>query len=577
VWQFALLPRGERLPDGASAPKQNDRLKAAQWEALMSGDDKVLSPADRYVLRNLVERHARERGESVFALFSTGDQWSYARLRANVRRVAASLQALGVKQDDFVLSWLPNGPHAIAVWFALNYIGAVYVPVNTSYRGRLLAHVIQNSGARLMVADARLADRLAEVETSTLDTLVTVSGSAPPTLKGIRCLTEDALSAATGEPSEPLRAIIPWDTHAIIYTSGTTGPSKGVLSSYRHLAATTEALDTVTSGDRALVNLPIFHVGGTSGVYRMLLRGGSIALVEAFDTETFWDTVRKTGTTTMTLLGAMIPFLMKATPTPRDRDHGLRQAIMVPLAEDAAEFTARFGVDIYTVFNMTEISCPILSERNPGVPKTCGRIRAGFEARVVDDHDMEVPHGTVGELMVRADEPWTMNHGYNANPEATARAWRNGWFHTGDAFRRDEAGNFFFVDRMKDAIRRRGENISSFEVEVEIGAHPKVRETAVVGVPSEFGEDEVMAIVAAVPGAEIEPVDIISFLTPRLPHFMVPRYIRFMAELPKTPTQKIEKHVLRSEGITEDTWDRERAGIRLKREKLAAGDLRVSQ
>ena len=541
----------------------------------MTGDNKVLSPEDRYVLRNLVERHARERSDNTFALFSTGDQWTYARLRANVRRVAASLQSLGVKQDDFVLSWLPNGPHAIAVWFALNYIGAVYVPVNVSYRGRLLAHVIQNSGARLMIADARLADRLTEVETATLDTLVTVSG-VPPALKGIRGLAEDALSSVTGEPADPARAIMPWDTHAIIYTSGTTGPSKGVLSSYRHLGATTEAVDTVTSEDRALVNLPLFHVGGTNAVYRMLMRGGSIALVEAFDTETFWDTVRKTGTTTMTLLGAMIPFLMKAPPTPRDRDHTLRQAVMVPLAEDAAEFTARFGVDIYTVFNMTEISCPILSERNPDVPKTCGRVRAGFEARVVNDHDIEVPHGTVGELMVRADEPWTMNHGYNANPEATARAWRNGWFHTGDAFRRDAAGNFFFVDRKKDAIRRRGENISSFEVEVEIGAHPKVRETAVVGVPSEFGEDEVMAIVAPVPGAEIDPVEIISFLTPRMPHFMVPRYIRFMTDLPKTPTQKIEKHLLRQQGITEDTWDRERAGIRLKREKLAAGDLKVA-
>jgi crotonobetaine/carnitine-CoA ligase len=543
----------------------------------MSGDNEALSPADRYVLRNLIERHARERGESVFAVFSTGDEWNYARLLANVRRIAASLQALGVKQDDFVLSWLPNGPHAIAIWFALNYIGAIYVPVNISYRGRLLAHVIQNSGARLMVADARLAERLAEVETAALDTLVTVSGSAPPALKGIRCLAEDALSAATGEPAEPPRAVMPWDTLAIIYTSGTTGPSKGVLSSYRHLAATTEALDTVTSEDRALVNLPLFHVGGTSGVYRMLMQGGSIALVEAFDTDTFWDTVRKTGTTTMTLLGAMIPFLMKAPPTPRDRDHGLRQAIMVPLAEDAPEFTARFGVDIYTVFNMTEISCPILSEKNPGISKTCGRVRAGFEARVVDDHDLELPHGTVGELMVRADEPWTMNHGYNANPEATARAWRNGWFHTGDAFWSDEAGNFFFVDRMKDAIRRRGENISSFEVEAEIGAHPKVRETAVVGVPSEFGEDDVMAIVAPVPGAEIDPLEIISFLTPRLPHFMVPRYIRLMADLPKTPTQKIEKHVLRSEGITQDTWDREQVGIRLKREKLAASDLKVAQ
>jgi carnitine-CoA ligase len=541
----------------------------------MNGDNNRLSLADRCVLRNLIDRHARERGANTFAIFSTGEEWTYAALRANVRKVAASLQALGVKQDDFVLSWLPNGPHAIAIWFALNYLGAVYVPVNVSYRGRLLAHVIENSGARLMVADARLAERLTEVETAALETLVAVSGSAPPVLPGIRCCAEEALSAATAAPSDPPRPIMPWDTHAIIYTSGTTGPSKGVLSSYRHLAATTQALDTVTSEDRALVNLPLFHVGGTSGVYRMTLHGGSIALVEAFDTQTFWDTVRKTRATTMTLLGAMIPFLMKAPPTPRDRDHTLRQAIMVPLAEDAADFTARFGVDIYTVFNMTEISCPIVSEKNPDVPKTCGRVRSGFEARVVDEYDMEVPHGTVGELIVRADEPWTMNHGYNANPEATARAWRNGWFHTGDAFRRDEVGNFFFVDRIKDAIRRRGENISSFEVEAEIGSHPMVRETAVVGVPSEFGEDEVMAIVAAVPGADLDPVEIISFLSPRLPHFMVPRYIRFMTDLPKTPTQKIEKHVLRSEGITKDTWDREQAGIRLKREKLAAGNLKV--
>ncbi len=531
--------------------------------------------AERYVLRNLIDRHASERGDKEFVLFSDDQSWTYQRLRRNVRRVAASLQALGVKQDDFVLSWLPNGPHALAVWFALNYIGAVYVPVNISYRGRLLAHVIKNSGARLMIADGRLVERLAEVDRAALDTLVVISGTSPE-LSGIRCLTEEALSGHD-EPAPPPREIMPWDTHAIIYTSGTTGPSKGVLSSYRHLGATAEGLDTIGEDDRALVNLPLFHVGGTNAIYRMFMCGASIALVESFDTATFWDTIRKTRTTSMTLLGAMIPFLMKAPPSPRDRDHTLRQVVMVPLSEDAPAFTARFGVDIFTVFNMTEISCPIVSERNPNVPKTCGRVRDGFEARVVDEFDMEVPDGTVGELMVRAREPWTMNHGYNANAEATARAWRNGWFHTGDAFRRDEAGNFFFVDRMKDAIRRRGENISSFEVEVEIGAHPKVREAAVVGVPSEFGEDEVMAIVAPVPGAEIDPVELISFLTTRLAHFMVPRYLRFLADLPKTPTQKVEKHLLRNDGVTEDTWDRESAGIRLKREKLSAGPMRMAE
>ena len=217
---------------------------------------------------------------------------------------------------------------------------------------------------------------------------------------------------------------------------------------------------------------------------------------------------------------------------------------------------------------MTEISCPIVSERNPDVPKTCGRVRRGFDARVVDENDMDVAVGAVGELIVRADEPWTMNHGYHGNPEATARAWRNGWFHTGDAFRQDEAGNFFFVDRMKDAIRRRGENISSFEVEAEIGAHPKVRESAVVAVASQYGEDEVLAIIAPVPGETIDPAELIAFLAPRLPHFMVPRYVRILADLPKTPTQKVEKHILRGDGVTADTWDRENAGIRFKREKI---------
>jgi carnitine-CoA ligase len=535
----------------------------------MSAHSTARSNADKYVLRNLVERHARERGHRDFALFANGESWTYSQLRDNVRRVAASLQALGVRQDDFVLSWLPNGPHALTVWFALNYVGAVYVPINISYRGRLLAHVIQNSGARLMVADARLAERLTDVDTASLETLVTIAGP-PPALPKILGLTEDALIGTTGDPADPQRAIMPWDTHAVIYTSGTTGPSKGVLSSYRHVCATCEGVATVTEADRVLVNLPLFHVGGTNAVYRMLICGGSIALVEAFDTATFWDTIRRTRSTTLTLLGAMIPFLMKEPPSPRDRDHTLQQALMVPLSEDAPLFAERFGVDIYTVFNMTEISCPIVSERNPAVPKTCGRVRDGFDARVVDENDTEVPVGTVGELIVRADEPWTMNHGYHGNPEATARAWRNGWFHTGDAFRKDEAGNFFFVDRMKDAIRRRGENISSFEVEAELGAHPKVREAAVVAVPSEFGEDEVLAVIAPVPGETVDPAELIAFLAPRLPHFMVPRYVRILADLPKTPTQKVEKHVLRNEGLTDDAWDRESAGIRFRRERLAS-------
>jgi len=527
------------------------------------------------VLRYVLDRHADTQPERTFALFADDSSWTWGETRQIARRFAAGFTALGVSQGDHVLSWLPNGPHAIAVWFALNYLGAVYVPVNISYRGGVLAHVIANSGARLMVADSQLAERLADVELADLKTLVTI-GDRPVNVPGLEILPETVLSRAEGEPGEPSRPIMPWDTQSIIYTSGTTGPSKGVLSSYRHAACMCEALDNVTRDDRAMVNLPLFHVGGTNAVNRMLLNGGSVAIVEAFDTRTFWDTIRRTGCTTMTLLGAMVPFLLKEPPSPRDRDHTLRQAVMVPLSEDAPEFTRRFGVDIYTVFNMTEISCPIVSEANPTVAKTCGRVREGFHARIVDDNDVEVAIGEVGELLVRSDIPWALNHGYNRNPEATAKAWRNGWFHTGDAFRRDADGNYFFVDRKKDALRRRGENISSFEVESELLAHPQIREAAVIGVPSEFGEDEVMAIIAPVEGAQIDMEELTAFLTRRLPHFMTPRYIRVMSELPRTPTQKVEKYILREQGLTDDAWDREAAGIRLKREKLGSARLNIA-
>jgi crotonobetaine/carnitine-CoA ligase len=219
---------------------------------------------------------------------------------------------------------------------------------------------------------------------------------------------------------------------------------------------------------------------------------------------------------------------------------------------------------------MTEISSPIVSEPNPQVRGTCGKVRPGVDVRLVDDNDCEVEVGQVGEMIVRTDRPWAMNSGYYKNPEATARAWRNGWFHTGDAFRMDAQGNFFFVDRIKDAIRRRGENISSFEVEAEIVRFPAVREAAAVAVPSDLGEDEVMAIVAPAPGATIDPAALIEFLRDRLAYFMIPRYVRILPELPKTPSAKVLKADLRRQGITPDTWDREKAGIVIRRDRIGS-------
>lgn len=520
-------------------------------------DPRIPAPED-CVLRPLLDRRARETPDKVFAVFAATDRtWTYAELLRATQETAAALAAQGVDQGDTVLTWLPNGPDALRVWFAINYLGAIYVPLNLAYRGKLLEHAVRSSGARLIVAHPDLLPRLDAIDTARLERRVALDGA-------------NALRLAGAKPPDPAREIMPWDTQSVIYTSGTTGPSKGVLCSYLQAASAAHAFYAADANDRNLVNLPLFHAGGTGAIYRMLVKGASIALVEAFDTDSFWDVTRRTQSTCLTLLGAMVPFLLKAPPSPRDRDHPLKKVVLVPLSDASDVFAERFGVDVYTTFNMTETSWPLVSERNPQVRGTCGRPRAGIDARIVDDNDCEVAPGVVGELIVRSDIPWSMNHGYHNNPEATARAWRNGWFHTGDAFRRDEAGNFFFVDRLKDAIRRRGENISSFEVEAEVNAHPAVREAAAVGVPSEFGEDDVLAVVAPVAGKTIDPAELLRFLVPRMAHFMVPRYVRILPELPKTPTQKVQKNLLREAGVTADTWDREAAGIRVRRERLSS-------
>jgi crotonobetaine/carnitine-CoA ligase len=528
------------------------------------------------VVRYLIDRWAQERGEQVYALFDAGVTLTYAQLRERVVAVAAGLQAQGVRRGEHVLAWQPNLPDMLLTFFAINYLGAVYVPINTAYKGGVLEHVIDNSDAVVAVVHADLLPRLQGTRLASLQRLV-VTGTA--VLEGDAAQRIDAplpwvaFETLTGTAAELLpleRPIEPWDTQSVIYTSGTTGPSKGVLSSYLHMYTNPgpEAWPCITGADRFLVNMPMFHIGGLGLSFAMLARGGSIVLPERFSTDRFWQLVRDTESTAVFLLGVMATFLLKAPPAATDREHRVSKCFIVPLAEGATEFHRRFGPDVYTIFNMTEISSPIVSAPNPTASGTCGQVRAGVEVRLVDDHDCEVPEGTVGELILRTDRPWAMNHGYYKNAEATARAWRNGWFHTGDAFRRDATGHYFFVDRMKDAIRRRGENISSFEVEVELLAYPAVREAAAIAVPSELGEDEVMAVVAPAPGQTIDPAALLEFLRERLAYFMIPRYVRVLPELPKTPTAKVLKTELRAVGITADTWDRESAGVRIRRDRI---------
>ncbi len=533
-----------------------------------STTDPRIPPREMCVTRYALERCARQTPSKVFAVFEDGEEWRYDELHTRVRKLAAGFASVGVNRGDHVAVWMFDGKEAILTFFALNYLGAVFVPFNTAYKGKVLEHVLDNSDGKLLVIHAQLLERLHNIDTAAIATIVCVGeGSAPKKFESFAFSNLLNSEAALPELDSPIE---PWDTQSIIYTSGTTGPSKGVLSSYLHIFtnAGPETWHFVTGEDRFLINMPIFHIGGMGVIFVMLVRGGSIAVMDSFVTEKFWPFVRETKTTAVFLLGVMATFLLKQEPSEDDRNHDVRTTFMVPLTETCTEFHHRFGTDVYTIFNMTEISSPIVSDPNPTKRGTCGKARPGVDVRLVDENDCEVPVGEIGEMIVRTDRPWGMNSGYYKRPEATAEAWRNGWFHTGDCFRQDEEGFFYFVDRMKDAIRRRGENISSFEVEAEVVAYPTVREAAAYAVPSNVGEDEVMVSVAPIEGESIDPKALIEFLGERMAYFMVPRYLRIVDELPKTPSSKVMKHILRNEAVTDDTWDREEHNIKFRRDTL---------
>lgn len=526
-------------------------------------------PADICVLRYALERHARTKPNAIFAAFESGERWTFAQTLDHVASLAANLHELGVRQGDHVLLMMPTCPLALRAMFAINYLGAVYVPVNPALKGSSLEHVLHNAGAMLALIHESVVDRAMAAAPPELQTIVSSANVVVPARGTVIVHDVSVITkAAAGPPPPPSRPIQPFDLQSIIYTSGTTGRSKGVLSSYMHSYSCVgpDAWNCLTADDRQLLHMPIFHIGGAFIATVALCVGSSIGVVSHFRTEAFWDQVRELEITSAFLLGAMATFLLKQPPHPADRDQKLRMVFIGPLGQSGPAFQHRFGADVFTLFNMTEICTPLISKANPTKDNICGRPRAGVEVRLVNAHDCSVGVGEPGQMILRTEAPWAMNHGYNNNPQATADAWRNGWFHTGDIFIQDQDGDYRFVDRLKDTIRRRGENISSYEIEVELLSHPAVREAAAVPVPSEFSEDEVLVVLAPASGASIDPEDIIRHLLPRLAHHMVPRYIRIIDELPKTPTAKVEKHVLRAQGLTSDTWDRERAGMMLRRE-----------
>jgi crotonobetaine/carnitine-CoA ligase len=319
--------------------------------------------------------------------------------------------------------------------------------------------------------------------------------------------------------------------------------------------------DAVGTGEAIYSALPMFHNSGRSTFNFALTRGARFVFREKFSATNVWDDVRRTGAVALCLVGPMTSLLWSAEPRPDDADTPVRSVILGPMIPDMEAFERRFGVRVATCYGQTEIGVPVATGWDHGPWANCGRVREDYpwpEVRLVDEHDEPVATGEVGEMVVRTREPWALNGGYYKMPEQTVEAWRNGWFHTGDAFRRDEDGWFYFVDRMKDAIRRRGENISSFEVENHVLEHPGVVDCAAVGIRTRHGDEEVLAAVVAKDAASFDPAELLDFLVPRMPRFMLPRYVRVVDDLPRNETtSRVRKQRLRDEGVTPATWDRE--------------------
>ncbi len=524
-------------------------------------------PREALVLGRLLDEKARMHGSKTFLRFRDTDL-TYGQLDDMVNRVAAGLRRLGVGHGDKVALMLPNCPEFLYITFALAKLGAVEVPINTGYKGDLLEHVITSSDSTVLVVAEEWLDRFAAVEPSLAKVqrvIVHQPGNGPPS--GLHAEMHSLRSLLDNRQLSTGLDVWHGDLQAIMYTSGTTGPSKGVMVS--HAQACTLALEwcrfvAYTPNDVIYSPLPLFHgIAHTCGVVAALLTDSSIAIAERFSASRFWEDVRNYRATVAHGIFSMFHILLNQPPAPNDKDHTLRCAWLGQSAMDQA-FSERFGTRIVETYGSTEVGIATGSPYGEWRPGSCGQVNSGtYDVRLVDDRDRELPAGETGEIVVRPLIPFSITSGYYNFPEATVETFRNLWFHTGDLAYRDKDGFFFFVDRKKDSIRRRGENIAAFDVERVLNTHPAVLESAVIAVPSELGEDEIKACIVLHAEATVSPEELAAYCDERIAKFMVPRYFEFRDDLPKTTTEKIEKYKLRAEGdrgITPESWDRTKSG-----------------
>jgi crotonobetaine/carnitine-CoA ligase len=515
----------------------------------------------------LIRRQAAENPDKVFIVDADHDHsHTFRDFEAENHLWGKAFVGAGVEPQSLVLTMLGASVEGYHAWLGISHARAIEVPVNPELKGRMLAYVLGHTEAALLVTRAQYLGEIAKVADQLphlRKVVVTDEGVWQGLSHPFEVLSREEFLAGADGADDARYIARRHDISCIIYTSGTTGPPKGVIVPWGQLTSQVKVPDRVSKTGTRYSYLPPAHMSGKGQVRGALMEDRTLVLRESFSTRRFWDDVRKYDCRVTQLWPALVRFLLDLEPTPSDRDNPLAYFWMAPLIPEIKEFMERFDVIVGTGYGMTEVGGPILQLEASGDNwETSGQVASdprGYEVRLVDDDDQIVGPNEIGEMIVRTSVPWSMNVGYFRNPELTAKAWRNGWFHTGDALRRDDEGNFYFVDRFKDCIRRRGENISSFEVEAYVTEHPSILEAAAVGVPSENGEEEVMIYVTLVPSEEIEPPELGAYLATAMPKFMVPRYIEIVEELPKTPaTGRIMKSELRQKPLGPKVWDREK-------------------
>jgi len=532
-------------------------------------------PLKQRTIGHLLADKAARVGDRTWLIF--GEQrYTYAQAHELSNRYANGFRELGVGKGDHVAVMLPNCSEFIWTIWGLAKLGAVTVPLNTAARGELLRYFITQSDSSCVVAAAEWADRVAEALGSDHRVRACLTlGGAGTRLADCGATCVDLASFERAPADEPDRtAVLASDPQYIMYTSGTTGPSKGVISphSQAHGVGRSLAQNFGYRPDDVLYTcLPLFHGNALwYSAYAALWADCALAVSPRFSASSFWDEIRAAGATQFNSLGAMTNILLRAPASPRDREHHVRQAMVIPLSRESyREVSDRFGVQVTSLYAMTETFAVTMFTPEDSEVKgaSAGKPRGQAEVQIVSDEDDPLPTDEVGEICVRPCEPGIMMSGYYKMPEATVRDTRNLWLHTGDRGRLDEDGYLYFVDRKKEAIRRRGENISAYEVEMLVAKHPGVLEVAAVPVASELSEDEVMIYVVCRDGHKVSEEELVRFANRNMAHFMVPRFVHFIDALPKTASEKIEKYKLKTwaEQNRASLWDREAVGLKLER------------